>query len=273
MSDRTTTEAEALRAAMDRYRASLADIPVRSLLTDRSGIPGPRANLELAVHFAEEAAERAAVEPAPWWDLCRGLADLSARRAPAGDPAEFVAYCGTVGAAAVACVVGERIAEALELARASAGDPRWRMREAAALALRRLLLGRREPTLAALLRFVDGGRALDMRAVVVAVADPAVLAVPELAEAAVDLHRQVLRRLLAATARDTTATRVLRQALGFSLATLATALPDEGFAMLRGLIETHDPDGVWIVRENLRRAELKRRHPERVIELELLLGR
>ncbi|MEJ2288609.1 MAG: hypothetical protein P8Y02_08180 [Deinococcales bacterium] len=267
MTARSSVPAAALRAALDRYRAALADVPVRTLLLEHSHLPGPRGNLELAALFAEEVAERAAQEPAPWWDLCAALAALSARRAPSNDPGEFVAFCGTVGAAAVACVAEERTGAALELAVAAASDPRWRLLEAAPTSLQRLLMARRAPTLAALERLARHGRPLELRAVIAAVAEPAVIAVPELADAAVALHRDVLARFLASRTRSSRAMRTLRQGLGYSLSVVTTARPEEGFTLVRELIDRPDADAHWIARENLRKARLRKRYPDRVTEL------
>jgi hypothetical protein len=273
MPTRPRPETAALHAALDHYRVSLADAPVRSVLLEFSHLPGPRGNLELAALFAEEVAERATQEPAPWWDLCNALAGLSAQRAPTGDPGEFVAFCGTLGAAAVACVVGERTASALAIARDAAGDPRWRLREAAAMALQRLLLARREPTLAELRAWVRGGRPLELRAAVAALAEPSVLAVPELADAAVSLHRDVLARLLASSERSSNGVRTLRQALGYSLSVVTVARPDPGFALLDELVAGGDPDALWIARENAGKARLARRFPERTKALQRTLQR
>lgn len=272
MATRPPTEAEALRHALDSYRASLADAPVRSLLTASSGLPGPRANVDLAVDFATEVADRAAAEPAPWWDLCRGLAAVTARRAPSGDPGEFVALCGTLGVAAVGSVVDEHTAEALALARSAAADPRWRVREGAAMALRRLLLTHREATLTALRNCLEGGRALELRAVIATLADPSVLRDAALADIAVVFHRQVLRKLLASDVRAAPATVVLRQALATGLGLVATVRPDDIFGMVEDLIVVRDVDALWIARETLRKTALRERFPERVAALERTLA-
>jgi len=268
MPPRPRPETGALLAALDRYRTTLADAPVRSVLLEHSRLPGPRGNLELAALFAEEVAGRAAQEPAPWWDLCSALAGLSAHRAPTGDPGEFVAFCGTLGAAAVACVVEDRTAPALDILRGAAADPRWRLREAAAMGLQRLLLARRKETLSALERWVRGGRPLELRAVAAALAEPSVLAIGENADAAVALHREVLTRLLASGSRTSSAVRTLRQALGYTLSVVTVARPEAGFALLEELLASHDDDGLWIVRENLRKARLARRFPERTKALQ-----
>lgn len=255
-----------LRAALDRYRASLADAPVRSLLLEYSHLPGRRGNLELAERFAEEVAARAVGDPAPWWDLCGALASLSPHRAPSGDPGEFVAFCGTLGSAAVACVVEDRTEPALELLRAAASDPRWRMREATAMGLQRLLLARRAVALDALRKLAQRGAPLELRAVVAALAEPAVLAVPELADAAASLHREVLSRFLASNQRGG-AVRTLRQALGYTLSVITVARPAAGFAMLEELVGSADADAHWIARENLRKSRLLKRFPERTADL------
>jgi len=268
MPPRPRPETGALLAALDRYRTALADAPVRSVLLEHSRLPGPRGNLELAALFAEEVAGRAAQEPAPWWDLCSALAGLSAHRAPTGDPGEFVAFCGTLGAAAVACVVEDRTAPALDILRGAAADPRWRLREAAAMGLQRLLLARRKETLSALERWVRGGRPLELRAVAAALAEPSVLAIGENADAAVALHREVLTRLLASGSRTSSAVRTLRQALGYTLSVVTVARPEAGFALLEELLTSRDDDGLWIVRENLRKARLARRFPERTKALQ-----
>ncbi len=269
MPTRPRPETAALLAALDRYRNSLADAPVRSVLLEYSHLPGPRANLELAAAFAEEVAGRAAQEPAPWWDLCSSLAALSAHRAPVNDPGEFVAFCGTLGAAAVACLVEDRTAAALDIARGAAADPRWRLHEAAAMGLQRLLLARRETTLTALESWVQEGRPLELRAVAAALAEPAVLAIGEIADAAVTLHREIVTRLFASGNRTSNAVRTLRQALGYTLSVVIVARPESGFALLEELLASGDGDGLWIARENLRKARLTRHFPERTKALQL----
>src|SRR3954452_19465907 len=83
-------------------------------LTARSGLPGPRANLDLAHTYAEVA------DPA------------EARAFLAGDD-EFLALCGALALAA-------RAADPLLTVdvRAAARDGRWRVREGVALGLQRL---------------------------------------------------------------------------------------------------------------------------------------
>ncbi len=50
----------------------------------------------------------------------------------------------------------------------------------------------------------------------------------------------------------------LRQALGYAWSVVIAALPGEGLPLFRDLETSTDPDIEWIVRENLKKARLKR---------------
>src|SRR5437899_8719668 len=81
-----------------------------------SGLPGPRANLELVAAVVEE-----------------GDADRLWRLSASRD--EFLALCGTAGLGRIALLEPETVMTWLgELA----SDPRWRVREGVAIALQRL---------------------------------------------------------------------------------------------------------------------------------------
>jgi hypothetical protein len=58
--------------------------------------------------------------------------------------------------------------------------------------------------------------------------------------------------------RRANATRTLRQALGYAWSVVIAALPVEGLSALRRLQDSSDPDIRWIVRENLKKARLRR---------------
>ena len=87
-----------------------------------SGLPGPRGNLELAHAVAQEG------------DRARFLryVDLDAEQAPVNTPAEFLAFCGTLG---LEKLLASGQIDLLELLRRQASDRRWRTREAVAQAL------------------------------------------------------------------------------------------------------------------------------------------
>jgi hypothetical protein len=85
-------------------------------LRKHSGLPGPRANLELVAAVAEEAD-----------------ADVLWRLSASKD--EYLALCGTTGLGRIALLEPETVMSWL---RELASDPRWRVREGVAMALQRI---------------------------------------------------------------------------------------------------------------------------------------
>jgi hypothetical protein len=108
----------------DAYRRDLRTLADwEPYLLAHSGLPGPRGNLELAHVAAEEVGEA---------QLARWRA-LTSEKAPVNSPEEFLVFCGVLG-------LGRELVTAKETSaprelRAFAADPRWRTREAVAMAL------------------------------------------------------------------------------------------------------------------------------------------
>jgi hypothetical protein len=220
-----------------RYRDALGGLAHPGwpgYLRDESGLPGPRANLELAQAVAE------AGDPAVFDNLIA-----------TGD--EYLVLCGVIG-------LGRRLAEGSDvLARlkAHAADPRWRIREGVAMALQRL--GDADP---ARLRRVASAWARDrdplvQRAAVAAVCEPRLLRTPESRAHALDLCQAVTDSLRARPPGGRGAeVRVLRQALGYCWSVAVAADPAAGLPRFTALSGLDDPDVGWIVRENGRKARL-----------------
>jgi len=247
---------------------------LRSYLLANSGLPGPRGNLELAQALADLLARD---PPGP--EVRAGLEAwraLSAEEAPTGDPREYLCFCGTLawGADWVRGRGGPgargKIARGL---RRAAGDPRWRRREAVAMALQRI--GEADP--AALLNllgaWLEDGTWLELRAVAAALAHPPLLGDRAFCLRALALADRLLAGLAgaAAAARRTTDYRTLRQGLGYALSVLAAAEPQEGFALLERWAARRDPDLDWVMRENLKKKRLAA-HADRVARLKAALG-
>jgi hypothetical protein len=198
-------------------------------LLAESGLPGPRANLELVQAAAEEG----------------GGAQLE-RLAGAED--EFLAMCGTVGLGRLVAA-GER--RHLARLRALASDGRWRVREAVAMALQRW--GDEDfDAMAAEARSWAEGPPLEQRAAVAGLCEPRLLAEPAAARQALDVVESVTATL--PRSRD----RVLRKALGYCWSVAVAALPAEGLPRFDRLERSDDPDVQWVVRENLRKRRLAR---------------
>lgn len=250
-----------------QYMASPAtSAELAELLVSNSRLPGPRANLELIDVVANTAASNPELAPvfAAWLEIESGP----------HNPRVFLPATAAVamGATYSSADPDARLAITRHLRRA-ASDARWRVREGVAMGLQRI--GEADaPTLHALLSewSVDGSP-LEQRAIVAALAHPPILKRRDDALAALRLGEQVALSVVDTPIdrRRTEQFKVLKQGLSYALSVLVAAAPEEGFAMLRRLIETADHDLLAIVRANLGKARLAKAHPNEVAQLTALL--
>lgn len=225
---------------VDQHRAELtvmADwLPY---LAAHSGLPGPRGNLELVAACGEEA------------DLARAQ-ELVAT----GD--EFATVCGLV---AYGRHLGEgRVGGRIDILHRHAADHRWRVREGVAMALQRAADDDPARAFTIAERWAVDPDPLVRRAAVAAVCEPRLLRDPAYARRALALLDVVTTGLakLPLPERRDSAMRTLRQALGYAWSVAIAALPDDGLAAFQRLEAHPDPDVTWIVRENRKKARLKR---------------
>jgi hypothetical protein len=213
-----------------RYRERLRSLDDwEPFLRDHSGLPGPRANLELAAAVAEE-----------------GDADRLLRLAAADD--EFLVLCGAFG---LGRLLGDGRLEHLVLLRALASDERWRVREGVVLGLQRWGDDDFDGLARELRRWIAGS-ALEQRAAVAAVCEPRLLREPGRTHVALDLLDVATRSLL--ESRD----RTLRQALGYCWSVAIAADPEKGLPRFERWGASDDRDVRWIMRENEKKARLRR---------------
>jgi hypothetical protein len=213
-------------------------------LLRESGLPGPRGNLELAHAAADEG------------DLKRFEHFLSYTPdlAPTNDPHEFLAFCGVVGLGRLAAGGQSGLIERL---RPYASDPRWRIREATAMALQRV--GERDRLfLLSIVRKWAEGNWLEKRAVVATLAEPRLLKDVHIVWQALDIFDQITTALAQAVDRKTEDFRVLRQGLGYAWSVLVAADPQAGKPRLEHWFTSSDTDIRWVMRENLKKARLTR---------------
>lgn len=224
------------------YRQALRALPASewtAFLDAKSGLPGPRGNLELIQAAADEGA-------GGWFEEL------------ATDPDEFRAATGAVGLGRLLAETPD--ARVLATLHELAADPRWRVREGVAMALQRL--GDADPE-----RLWSLARAwavdpdpLVQRAAVAGICEPRLLRPPAAAAVALEICETVTTRL-AARPRDerrSDGVRSLRQALGYCWSVAVAADPGPGVPRFQALANDPDPDVMWIVRENGRKARLVR---------------
>ncbi|MGV8978164.1 MAG: HEAT repeat domain-containing protein [Cellulomonas sp.] len=175
----------------------------------------------------------------------------------ATDPDEYLRCCGIVG---LGRLLTQGAAELADELREHACDPSWRAREAVAIALQRLGdqdLGRLRTIVAV---WVTDDRPLVWRAAIAAICEPRLLKDATTAAAALDACASVTAGLAAVPASDRRRAdvRTLRQALGYCWSVAVAAEPVRGLAAFATLRGHGDPDVGWVVRENLRKARLRR---------------
>jgi hypothetical protein len=234
---------EATVSKTERYQEELRSAPdVRALLRTNSGLPGPRGNLELLHAFVEEGARPLILE----------LASLAPESAPENTPVGFLACCGV---AALGRLVVEGDLEALATLRLRASDPRWRVREAVAIALQRvgdadigLLLGTADEWAA--------GSEFEQRAALAGICEPRLLKDPGLADRVLAILNRLTDAIERSGDRGAESFRVLRQALGYGWSVVVAAFPEPGKAAFAGWFGTEDRDVRWILRENLKKKRL-----------------
>ena len=244
-------------------------------LAAESSLAGPRTNQDLTEAFARAIREFAAADPEDrriLWDLCVELACISPEDAPTDDPHEFLSVCGVRGIAAMGPVSPGCVKAALRKLAESAEDPRWRIRGAVAIGLRDLLARHRDVTVSELNGWVEGGSWSAMQTVATGVADADLLREPDLAEAALLLHRKIMIRVYTAGERESEDFQALRKTLGCTLSRVVAALPSSGFEYLQQVSTLDDQEIRWIVRENLKDNHLAGDYPETVRHIQAQIG-
>ncbi|HKW71151.1 MAG TPA: HEAT repeat domain-containing protein [Candidatus Dormibacteraeota bacterium] len=224
-------------ARTEAYRAELRKLEDwEPYLKKHSGLPGPRANLELVAAVVEE-----------------GDADRLWRLSASRD--EFLALCGTAGLGRIALLEPDTVMTWLhELA----SDPRWRVREGVAIALQRI--GRESmPKLLTQMRVWAKGAPFVQRAVVAGLCEPALL---KNNQDTVDVL--VLLDLITHSVSQTVPDDrrndgfvALRKALGYGWSVAAAAAPQNAKPYLEKWLRSADTDVAWVMKSNLGKARME----------------
>ncbi len=232
--------------------------PLEFYLRENSRLPGARANLEL-IHdvghlLAAELPQRAARVHA----LLGDFLDSSQRTVNGNTPDEFITLCGVVALGMCASAYPTWRAETFDMLCQYAESAFWRVREGVATAYQDLLSVDPRATIEQLISLAMQGTYLQQRAAIASFAEPRLLYVAEVLDAALGVQRLVLERFHAApiSERKREDFRILRRTLGYTLSVITAASPDAGFTLMRDCAAWNDSDVRWILRENLRKKRL-----------------
>lgn len=220
----------------EQYRRRLRQLrDWDTFLLKHSGLPGPRGNLELAQAVADEGHPRL-------FQQYRS------------SPHEFLAFCGVLG---LGRLLAEGKMDLLSTLRPFASDPRWRVREAVAMALQRL----GEVDMPLLLREMQTwsrGTHLEQRAAAAALCEPRLLRRPEHAKATLQILDTITASIARAADRRSEDLLTLRKGLAYCWSVAAAALPMEGKRRMEKWFANPNLDIRWIMRENLKKDRLAR---------------
>jgi hypothetical protein len=255
-----------LASLFEEFLKSGNEANLMDYLISNSNLPGPRGNLELADAFAEVVEDYSKKEPGRLWNLCIKLSGISPVEAPVNNPKEFLVFCGARGIGAIGSS-STFFQKALSSLKDIANDPRWRTREAVAMAVQGLIEKQGQKTLKQLENWIEENNWLVMRAVAAGVAEPALLRDKQTARFALELHKTVFAKILAARVRKSEEFKALKQGLGYSLSVVVRAIPREGFAYMHQTIGLQDADILWIIKENLKKNRLIKNFPADVASI------
>jgi len=217
---------------VDGYRVELRGLKRwEPYLKKHSGLPGPRANLELVQAVGDEADS-----------------DRLWRLSASAD--EFLALCGAAGLGKVALMEPDTVMKWL---RELASDPRWRVREGVAIALQRI--GRESmPHLLAEMQVWAGEGPYVQRAAAAGLCEPDLLRQSSNAVQVLAILDRITSSLAATTDRKKDEFKVLRQALGYCWSVAAAAAPDNAKPYFEKWMGSTDKDVAWVMKTNLGKA-------------------
>ncbi|MBN1565635.1 MAG: hypothetical protein JXA10_17450 [Anaerolineae bacterium] len=251
-------------------RVHLLDPDIAALedyVIDHSQLPGRRANLEMATAFADEVnafcnspsnSLRRSYVAMEWllWVLMNRHPPEQFGSDP-DSPLQMPQFCGAVAFGEWAAAF-QQIEAGVMMMFTLAKSPLWRIREAVAMGLQRMLARKWDPTIHRLRRAALDIGPEEWRALVAGIAEPDLLTEQDHALAALDLHYAALSylRRLPEKSRKTDRVRTLRQALGYTVSVTVAAAPEAGFPLMRAWLAWDDPDVRWVIRENLKKKRL-----------------
>jgi len=233
----------------DIYREKLLTLDHwDAFLLDESGLPGPRGNIELAQVVADLGT----------CELFECYLAFTSDIAPTNSPQEFFAFCGALG-------LGKLLAEGdvtqFARLRLLASDPRWRTREAVAMALQRL--GDVDmPTLLVEMAQWATGNCFEQRAACAALCEPRLLKDNQAARETLKLLDMITASVFSAADRKNEGFIALRKGLAYCWSVAAAASPEVGTRMMERWLRSDDKDVRWIMRENLKKKRLEAAAPD-----------
>jgi hypothetical protein len=237
-----------LLTAMPSTKVSIYRETLKSLsdwepfLMTESGLPGPRGNLELAQAVFDEGNI----------ELFEHLLTYTPDKAPVKSPQEFLHFCGVFGHGKY---LTKDSLELWERLRIFASDPRWRTREAVAMALQ--AYGDRD--MCDLIEKMNDwalGNRYQQRTAAAGLCEPRLLKRPENAEKVLVVLNVITASMVSDTDRRTEDFKILRRAMGYCWSVAVSTSPEKGKHLMENWLQSDNADVRWIMKENLSKNRL-----------------
>lgn len=231
-------------------------------LVSSSHLPGPRANLGLAERFANEL--EAIQLDDEWWNRLLQWMKLSVEDAGDNEPRIFLPFCAIQAlGACYAASDASRKEEIFTQIRGAMNDPRWRMREGAAMALQRIGEKDFNTLRSYIAKHLGQANMLERRAFIAALAHPPLLTEDDRIVFALNISDRIMEDIHADRVSGTKEDfRVLSKGLEYAISVFAERLPQEGFALLAKFAATEDKRLHKIMKSNLGKARIAKKYPE-----------
>lgn len=247
---------------------------LEEMLISNSNLPGPRGNLELAYAFGDcfeaEQDNDDALNLLWKWSI------ISESATPSDTPKEFIPFCAIQALAALfKSVDSKKKSEIVQLFKAAASDPRWRIREAIAIGFQRIAEKDFGEVKEIFDKWIDQATLLEKRAMIAALAHPPVLNAKGNVQFCLQLTERILDDLIypGKELRKREEFRVLRQGLEYAISVFVSKLPDQGFEFMKKWAMEDDPDIKKIIKSNLGKSRLTKTYGEQVNEVMTILTR
>ncbi|MBX3070470.1 MAG: hypothetical protein KF883_08260 [Thermomicrobiales bacterium] len=260
-----------LRDLIASYAQGASPAPLVDYLIAESRLPGPRANLEIGAAFATDVGALLPVDRAVV--LLEGLW-IAADEADTNDPRSFPVFAAAQAAGVcLAQADGDDRGRLLMMLRRAANDPRWRVREGAAMGLQRVGDTSFDGMIDIARSWGEEASLLELRAIVAAIAEPRLLNNPDAVAKGWPFIDLAMRRLAATPKEERRLDefKALRKGLGYAISVLTAADPAGGFPRLAEWANSDDRDVVRVVRENLKKKRLLTHHPKETAAVEALM--
>lgn len=237
-------------------------------LISNSNLPGRRANLELADAFGDIIAGVYDSNKKAFWDLCNDMSIIECKKDDNNGSEEFIPFCGLIGIGAITSISSSCLSEGLLILKNAAKDNRWRIQEAVAMGLQRILL-KNKNVIDKLEEWITEKDYYIWRAVVAGLAEPDIVKDRDIAIKALEIHEKIFSQISVVEERKSESFKKLRQALGYTLSVVVEQIPQEGFEYINRLAKKEDKDIAWVVKTNLKKSRLSKKYPKEVEKIKI----